>query len=251
MELSTDRILERVVAIAVAFAPSREVVEHLDIGSGTGALIGKLRASRPGIRSSACDYTAELMQLPGQKVDVVNLNEQPLPYPAHAFDVITCTEVVEHLENYRRLIRDMFRILRPGGLVIITTPNVLNINSRLRFLYFGFANLFGPLPAARAESFSTVGHITPISYFYLAQALGEARFVDVGLDIDKVQRSGFLKLLFLLPAIALFGALAMRREHHRYGTIDATNSSFVKSINSRKILLGRTIVVSARKPGGG
>jgi O-antigen ligase len=47
------------------------------------------------------------------------------------------------------------------------------------------------------------------SHFYLAQAPVEARFVDVSLDIDKVQRSGFVKLMFLRPAIALFGALAM------------------------------------------
>ena len=249
MELSTDRILDKVAAIALAYLRPRGEAHHLDVGSGTGALIGKLRASRPGLRSAACDYTDSLMEIAGPKVDVADLNEQPLPYPAETFDVVTCTEVVEHLENYRRLLREIFRVTRPGGLAIITTPNVLSVNSRVRYLFFGFANLFGPLPAARAESYSTVGHITPISYFYLAQALAEAGFTDLRLDIDKAQRSGMLKLAFLWPLIAVFGALAERREKKKYNTIDRTNSAFVKSINSVKMLVGRTIVVSAVKPG--
>ena len=138
--------------------------------------------------------------------------------------------------------------MRPGGLVILTTPNVLSVNSRIRYLFFGFATLFGPIPASRPESFSTVGHITPVSYFYLAQALAETGFVDVTLDIDKVQRSGSVKLVFLWPLIWLFGSLAKRRERARYHTIDLTNEAFVDQINSTRMLLGRTIVVSARKP---
>ncbi len=100
------------------------------------------------------------MQVAGLKVDIANLNEESLPYPAESFDIVTCTEVIEHLENYRRLIREIFRVTKPGGSVIFSTPNILNLQSRLRFLFFGFWNLFGPLPVGRAETYSTVGHIT-------------------------------------------------------------------------------------------
>ncbi|MDD5298340.1 MAG: class I SAM-dependent methyltransferase [Rhodocyclaceae bacterium] len=250
MKLSTDLILNKAVEIATTHvneASSREVA-HLDIGSGTGALIESLRVLNPNIRSSACDYTQSLMALPGQKVDVANLNTDGLPYPAEAFDLVTCTEVIEHLENYRKLVRDVFRVVKPGGLVIFTTPNVLSLQSRVRNLFFGFANLFGPLPVARQETFSTTGHITPISYFYLAHALAESGFRDISLAIDKPQRSALPKLLIFWPLIALFGSLAKGREVRKYKTVDASNEYVVDAMNSLPMLLGRTIVVSAKKP---
>jgi cyclopropane fatty-acyl-phospholipid synthase-like methyltransferase len=54
--------------------------------------------------------------------------------------------VIEHLGNYRDLFRQVHRILKPGGLFVLTTANVLNLKSRLRPVLTGFASLFGPLP---------------------------------------------------------------------------------------------------------
>ena len=66
---------------------------HLDIGAGRGGLIQRVR-SKLQVTSSACDYTAALMELPGQSVDVANLNHEPLPYDDASFDVVTATEVI-------------------------------------------------------------------------------------------------------------------------------------------------------------
>jgi len=251
MELSTDRILGKVVDLSRGLVPSGGGGgRYLDIGSGTGALIALIRQTHPSMETHACDYTDSLMKVPDQKVDIANLNEEVLPYSAETFDLVTCTEVVEHLENYRRLVREIFRVTKPGGAAIFTTPNVLNLNSRLRFLSFGFWNLFGPLPVGRAESYSTVGHITPVSYFYLAHALAESGFSLSQLEIDKPQRSAMPKLLLLWPFIALFGFLAKQREIRRYKTVDKSNSKIVETLNSVKMLLGRTIIVVARRPAG-
>jgi ubiquinone/menaquinone biosynthesis C-methylase UbiE len=246
MQLSTDRILAKVKELADPLIPQGG--SFLDIGSGTGALISALRGTHPQAQSFACDYTDALMKAPGQRVDVVDLNHGNLPYEDNRFDVVTCTEVVEHLENYRHIVREMHRVLKPGGSMIVTTPNVLNIQSRVRFLFFGFWNLFGPLPVGRAEQFSTVGHITPVSYFYLVHAMAEAGLRVSGFDIDKAQRSGVAKLVVFGPLIALFSALARRREVRRFRTIDESNEAFVRNMNSAKMLLGRTIVVVAAKP---
>ena len=220
----------------------------MDIGSGTGELVALIRETHPNVESHACDYTDSLMQVDGLKVDIANLNEENLPYAAERFVLVTCTEVIEHLENYRRLVREIFRVTKPGGTVIFTTPNILNLQSRLRFLFFGFWNLFGPLPVGRAESFSTVGHITPVSYFYLAHAIAESGFVLNQLEIDKPQCSAMPKMLVLWPFIALMGFIAKQREIRKYKTVDNSNKGIVESINSVKILLGRTIIVVAQKP---
>ena len=220
----------------------------MDIGAGAGNLIARIKRALPNIETYACDYIDTLMEEPGQKVDLADLSTDPLPYPADTYDLVTCTEVVEHLENYRRLARETFRVTKPGGVAIFSTPNILNLQSRLRFLFFGFWKLFGPLPIGRTESFSTVGHINPVSFFYLAHALAEAGFSIQPLEIDKIQRSGVPRLVFLWPFIAFFGALARRREAGHYKTINGGNQAIVKSLNSVKMLLGRTIIVVARKP---
>jgi len=245
--MSTERIYAEVLKVAAARQGANRFEKHLDVGAGSGQLIRQFR-ERFQTQPSACDYTGELMKLPGQKVEIANLNEQRLPYPDGSFDLVTATEVVEHLERYREVLRDLFRVTKPGGLCILTTPNILNLNSRLRFLTFGFWNLFGPLPVRNSALYSTGGHINPVSYFYLAHSLLDAGFTDVSVAVDKHQRSAVAKLVFWWLPIRLLGALAWRTEVNKYQTIDADNAPLVAPINSVPMLLGRTIIVSAVKP---
>lgn len=245
MKLSTDKILAKVVKLSYGLLP--EGGRYLDIGAGTGALIALMQSIHPSIEVRACDYIDSLMKIPGQQVDIANLNEEALPYIAESFDLITCTEVVEHLENYRRLVGEVFRVTKPGGTAIFSTPNILNLQSRLRFLFFGFWDLFGPLPIQRAETYSTVGHITPVSYFYMVHALEEAGFSGIKFEIDKLQRSSMPKLLLWYPLIRLFGFLTRRIETRRFKTIDDRNQAIVNAMNSVKMLLGRTIIVVAKR----
>ncbi len=245
--MSTERIYQTVLDVAAARGSKHG--QHLDVGAGHGRLI-ELFVSRFQTQSWACDYTDQLMKRPGQKVEVANLNHEPLPYPDARFDLLTATEVIEHLEHYRETLREFFRVLQPGGLCILTTPNVLNLNSRLRYLWFGFANLFGPLPVRHSALYSTGGHINPVSYFYVAHALLDAGFDEVSVTVDKYQRSSLGKAVFLWPLIRFFGALAWRKEVRRFRTIDPQNAPLVRALNSLPLLAGRTIVVSAVKPSG-
>ncbi|HTN66479.1 MAG TPA: hypothetical protein VL051_09890 [Burkholderiaceae bacterium] len=68
-----------------------------------------------------------------------------------------------------------------------------------------------------------------------------------GLEIDKSQRSAIPKLFLWWPCIAFFGFFARRREIRKYRTVDHGNLGIVSRMNSMKMLLGRTIVVIARK----
>jgi SAM-dependent methyltransferase len=183
--MSTHNIYTAVLRLAEQRAAVKPFRKHLDVGAGTGELI-RLMRERFKVESAACDYTAQLMRLPGQRVEIANLNTQPLPYAASSFDLVTATEVIEHLEHFRETLREFFRVLEPGGMCVLTTPNILNLNSRLRFLWFGYWNLFGPLPVKHGDLFSTGGHINPVSRLLLlhrARADGRglrARGVDCG-----------------------------------------------------------------------
>ena len=162
---------------------------------------------------------------------------------------MTAFEVIEHLENFRGLLREAFRVTADGGVLIVTTPNVLNMKSRVRYLVSGFANLFGPLPMGNRDRSSAGAHISPITYFYLAHALIEAGFTNVELRIDRAQATSILWLVLLAPVIYAGGLFIMARERSRFKTITPENEAFVKAHFSWRLLVGRTIVVSAMKPG--
>ena len=222
---------------------------HLDIGAGQGELIRQL-GDAMSMRSAACDFHVERFDRSDVPIAQVDLEREPLPYPDGEFDLVTCSEVVEHLENYRALLREAHRVTRPGGLLVLTTPNVLNAQSRMRYLASGFPVLFGPLPVGHDERHSTARHITPIPYFYLAHALLETGFGRVELDIDKVQRTSVVWLAAALPVIAGGWLRFVTRERRRLRTITAANEPHVAMHRSWRLLVGRTIVVSAVKPGG-
>ena len=135
--MSTEPIYCGVLRPASAAASAKSLETHLDIGSGQGRLIDLL-SEKFGLTSSAIDYTDELMKRESQKVDIANLNTESLLYEADSFDIVTATEVIEHLEHYREVLREIHRVTRPGGSCILTTPNILNLNSRIRFFNLGF-----------------------------------------------------------------------------------------------------------------
>lgn len=108
------------------------------------------------------------------KVDELNcirsdLNDS-LPYDDAFFDIVLSVETIEHLENTYLFINEIYRVLKPGGLLIITTPNVTNIFSRIKFLINGRFWMFGK------HIFESGYHISPITWWMLEGMLRKANF---------------------------------------------------------------------------
>ena len=247
--MSTENIYRAVIRSArkhVKPAGGGRVLTWLDIGAGEGDLVRLVAHAFPA-DIKACDYHIDRFSAPAVPIARVDLDHDRLPYADGEFDVVSCSEVVEHLENYRGLLREIFRVLAPGGVAILTTPNVLNMQSRVRFFSAGFFNLFGPLPVRHDERYSTGAHITPIPYFYLGHALMDAEFTTIFFDIDKWQRHSVFWFITLSPLLILGWLKFLWQEHVTFRTITRTNRPLVYEHVSAKALMGRTIVVSAIK----
>lgn len=219
----------------------------LDIGSGDGKLLNAIKALYPEAEVFACDYTDEFLKAEVNELKIADLNSGELPFEDQSFDLVTITEVVEHLENYHAIIREIHRILRPEGQVIITTPNILNLKSRVGFLTHGFWNLFGPLPLTTKKYVDTSGHITPVHTYHLFYSLTHAGFGEFQLKHDKVQRSSLIWFILLFPLLFISNYLYLKREREKFKSVDESNDSEARSVNSFCSLTARSIVVTASR----
>jgi SAM-dependent methyltransferase len=120
-----------------------------------------------------------------------------LPYDDASFDVVLLIEVIEHLENHRIALGELARILKPGGVLILTTPNIMRLNSRFHFFFSGYHKTkrrFIPFdtPLAQAHRFHNYPIDLPILYYLCKQN----DLVIERLGNSKIK--GFSRLLFLL-----------------------------------------------------
>jgi hypothetical protein len=136
--------------------------------------------------------------------------------------------------------------LEPGGLTVISTPNILNLPSRLSHFMTGFFSRFHPLPIL--ERSQPRGHINPVGYFYLAHALLETGFLDLEPRIDRCERRSRVSWIILFLPIKFVGLFFWFREKNKFRTITPENRGLVVAVNSRDLLLGRSLIVCARKP---
>jgi SAM-dependent methyltransferase len=247
--LSTDAILEAAASAVRAHRAELPETpwEHLDIGPGDGALITLLR-ERFGVRSRACDAVEGLMRVRDVAVEPCDINRQALPYADDTFELVTLTEVIEHLDHHRFALGEIRRVLRPGGLLVLSTPNILSLSSRMRYLVWGFWDLYGPLRFDRQRPEDTHGHVNPIGLFHVAHSLAVSGLDVLSARVDRHKRSALLWLPLLWVPVRIAARYHLRREAGHYGTLHATNRPWAERMNQTDILLGRTIIVAARKP---
>ena len=103
----------------------------LDVGCGSGFLLFDIRERHSGLRLCGVDVSlAHLASLTRRKrddqvPDILTLaaDAEQLPFPEAAFDWVTSSEVLEHVHRPDRALREMHRVLKPGGTLLVTTPN--------------------------------------------------------------------------------------------------------------------------------
>ena len=208
---SLPRTNAKVLALLQPHLASAAVV--LDIGAGEGYLAQRVHAviAERGLsaRLEACDLFPDNFSVPGVPCRPIDL-DGGLPLPDASVDLAYSVEVLEHLEDQFAFLREVQRVLRPGGRFVVTTPNVLSLTSRLRTLLVGFLELFGPLPLRSEDPQHLGGHIHPVSVYFISYMAEKAGFRVAGLHIDRV-KSGSVGALVLWPLLALASLLCSMR----------------------------------------
>jgi SAM-dependent methyltransferase len=94
----------------------------------------------------------------------------------NTFDIGISIETIEHVENPFHFIRELSRVTKPNGLIIITTPNVHSIRSRIKFLFCGLPTLFEYIQDDHMGQ-----HISPVSIgqFLYGFKMANLKLVDI------------------------------------------------------------------------
>lgn len=127
---SNDAILEMVCRALERRQITGECL--VDVGCGRGNLYSRVRSrfaryvGADAVRYDGFPLQAEFCQ--------VDLDTERMPLPDRSADVVTAIEVIEHLENPREFMRKLVRLAKPGGWVIVTTPNQLSLLSLLTLI---------------------------------------------------------------------------------------------------------------------
>lgn len=197
----------------------------LDLGAGHGAFTKRLYDM--GFDVHACDLFPEIFhfkEIECKKVDVTGT----FPYEDNTFDMVISIEVSEHILDHENYFREANRVLKPGGSFYVSTPNILSMKSRLRFMGSGFFYGFGPLELTNYDGLQHIASRTLDQYNYIGI---KHNFEEVEMDIDREQKTSRWLLILFSPIIFLYQLFKKTKPIH----------------NRRKLLLGRLLFMKFRK----
>lgn len=215
----------------------------LDVPAGEGALA--LRLKRLGFDVSCCDLYPEIFRLDGVEIRSGNLDTR-LPYDDTSFDHIVCVEGLEHINNPANAISEFSRIINNGGCLIVSIPNIMNIEERFKWLISGYTSHFKPLSAAALADIRQLVpgmdevalHVNPIGYSELRFLLEKYGFVIEKLYRDKAKANSWA----FGPIVAIIRLIS------RFSSASKRKKSWTAELNSDEVLLGgNTLIFKARK----
>jgi len=238
--------------VALAHEAIHETVENilkdkprgtiLDVPAGEGAL--SLRLRNLGFEVSCCDLYTEIFKLPNAEIKRGNLDAK-LPYHDKTFDYVVCVEGLEHIENPANAMREFARLLKDNGTLIVSVPNIMNIEERLKWLFSGYTSHFKPLSAEALKTISEefggmeeiALHVNPIGYSEVRFLLEKNGFQIEKTYLDKPKKNSwaFLPLAGLIRLVSRFSSENKRK------------SRWTDELNSNEVLLGgNTLIFKAK-----
>jgi ubiquinone/menaquinone biosynthesis C-methylase UbiE len=142
----------------------------LDLAAGSGLAAEEL--ARRGWEMSALDISEELVeQIRGRGIRDVRVHDLAagsLPFDGGAFRAVFAGEIIEHLVDTQRFLTEIRRVLEPGGVLVLTTPNLASFENRVRLL-------LGRYPRWVDYDLSGEGHVRAYTWPTLRRQLRDCR----------------------------------------------------------------------------
>lgn len=133
------KIQEDKIKIVLEMLEKHNSGRMLDIGCGDG-YITKLISRKTECEPYGIDISRNAVKTArkrGVKAIEADINEGKIPHPKNYFDMVFCGDILEHIYNTEVLLENIYRILKPGGYLVISVPNIASWYNRV-FLLIGW-----------------------------------------------------------------------------------------------------------------
>jgi len=127
------RMVERWrVRRVVGLLSPRESDRILEIGCGTGNVLREMKVGRVVGVDISVGVLRRAREKLGDRGRLISGDAEALPFPDQSFDKILCTEVLEHVLNPGAVISEIGRLMKSGGIAVVSVPNEGLINKLKR-----------------------------------------------------------------------------------------------------------------------
>jgi 2-polyprenyl-3-methyl-5-hydroxy-6-metoxy-1,4-benzoquinol methylase len=149
----------------------------LDVGCYDGQFISRVVQPGPGQRTVGIDVSHSALRTAGRAglLSVRAQVEAALPFAAGSFATVVAAEVIEHVFDTQAVVHELARVLRPGGWLALTTPNLVALSGRVQ-LVLGRS----PHNIEFDAGPGTSGHIRYFTFDTLEALLARAGLVPLG-----------------------------------------------------------------------
>ncbi len=218
----------------------------LDLGTGEGNLAKQ--AKDKGFEVIAQDADQSRFRYKGEiEFRQGDLNNEDLPFEEKSFDCVVMLEVIEHLKNPYFVLREINRVLKAEGVLILSTPNILNLKSRLRFLFEGTYDYFRE-PPLELSAFSKHNLFNIHLFAYKYPELEYILF-DTGFKTEKIFSSiseiqARILSIVCFPTMKLHAYFKCQRGKKKGGM---DYSRIFKILLSPEMLYSRHLIIKAQK----
>ena len=141
MENSTAILVQKYAARVQSRAKSLRI---LDVGVGLGRLLTRIQAAvGSGAELHGMDISLNYLRVASRHhPNLVLAKIEDMPYRQQSFDIVTCTDVLEHVKDLNYAISRILSVIKPGGYLIVRVPNREDLSPYLNETYpYGFAHL--------------------------------------------------------------------------------------------------------------
>ena len=212
----------------------------LDAPCGAPAALA-LALKAKGFSVIGADLDETATSVLGEAFARVDLNA-PLPWADGTFDLAISTEGIEHLENHFAFFREFWRVLRPNGILIMTTPNITALRSRVRFFGSGF---FGRDARPLNESSRhPLHHISLATFPELRYELRVCGFQLLEVRHTHIKPVSYVYAIYA-PWMWLYTRIAFRKEKDQVQR--ERNRDILRSLLSPSLLFGECLMLVGKK----
>lgn len=155
LHTTTNRGLHEFVGERVLARFARPGLRAVDLGAGPGAMSARLQSLGFNVLAADRDTNGYEAGLEHLSIDF-NQPDFASTIGLHSFAMVTAIEVIEHVESPIGFLRNIGRLLAPGGIAVVSTPNVDSLPARLKFLLVGKIRTM--------DEYSEPTHISPIFF---------------------------------------------------------------------------------------